>query len=171
MSKRTEPRQVDEQIPSSSSISSRIRPTRRGVLGLLVCLAIAVVALALFGREESESAPSEHVGPAVVEHVEGDDLSRIVLTSHAAERLGLETTPVRATPRGLVIPYSALIYTPQGETWAYTSPARLVFLRAPIEVERIEGDLAYLSDGPPAGTKVVAVGGAELYGTEFELGH
>jgi hypothetical protein len=34
-------------------------------------------------------------------------------------------------------------------------------------VERVVGDLAVLSDGPPVGTPVVTVGAALLYGTEI----
>jgi hypothetical protein len=33
------------------------------------------------------------------------------------------------------------------------------------------GGLAVLSAGPTAGTTVVSVGVAELFGTEFEVGH
>ena len=53
----------------------------------------------------------------------------------------------------------------------YTSPDTLEFLRVSVVVERIEGPLAYLSKGPPVRTDVVTTGAAELYGTEFELGH
>ena len=46
----------------------------------------------------------------------------------------------------------------------------LVYVRAPIDVIRIDGDRALLSDGPPLGTEVVTVGAAELLGTEYEVG-
>ncbi|HEX6867287.1 MAG TPA: hypothetical protein VF119_00710, partial [Candidatus Limnocylindrales bacterium] len=59
---------------------------------------------------------------------------------------------------------------PEGATWAYTNPEGLLFVRAPISVERIVGDLAILSEGPPAGTLVVTVGGAELWGAEHGVG-
>jgi hypothetical protein len=36
-------------------------------------------------------------------------------------------------------------------------------------VDRIEGDRVLLTDGPPAGTKVVTVGVTEVYGTELEV--
>jgi len=38
-------------------------------------------------------------------------------------------------------------------------------------VDYIEGDQAVLTEGLPAGTKVVTVGGQELFGAEFEIGH
>lgn len=140
-------------------------------LGALLCAAGAVAGVVLLGGKDSESAAIGHAEPAVLEHVEGESLSRVVLTPHAAERLGIETSPVRTAAKGTAVPYAALIYDPQGDTWVYTSPERLVFVRAPIEVDRIEGEVAYLSEGPASGTEVVAVGGAELYGVEFEVGH
>lgn len=69
-----------------------------------------------------------------------------------------------------VIPYSAVIYDLRGETWVYTNPEPLVFVRHAIHVDYIEGDLAVLLEGPPAGTKVATVGVAELFGTEFGVG-
>lgn len=65
-----------------------------------------------------------------------------------------------------VVPYAAVIYGLQGETWVYTNPEPLVFVRDPILVDYVEGDVAVLLDGPTAGTAVVTVGGAELYGAE-----
>jgi hypothetical protein len=38
-----------------------------------------------------------------------------------------------------------------------------------VEVSRVGGDQALLSDGPRAGTKVVTVGAAELLATEYEI--
>ena len=64
------------------------------------------------------------------------------------------------------IPYSAVIYDADGGTWAYTTSEHLTFVRDEIKVERIDGDTAYLSDGPAAGTEVVTVGAAELVGLE-----
>ena len=69
-----------------------------------------------------------------------------------------------------VIPYGAVIYDLYGETWVYTNPEPLVFVRHPIRVDYIEGDLAVLWEGPPAGTAVATVGVAELFGTEFGVG-
>ncbi len=65
-----------------------------------------------------------------------------------------------------VIPYAAVVYGLEGETWVYTNPEPLVFVRQPIIVDYIEGDQAYLTEGPPTGTSIVTVGVAELFGTE-----
>lgn len=66
----------------------------------------------------------------------------------------------------LVIPYAAVIYGVQGETWVYTLSEPLNYVRYPINIEYIEGGLAVLSEGPPPGTRVVTVGTAELLGAE-----
>jgi len=70
-----------------------------------------------------------------------------------------------------VVPYSALIYDSRGQTWVYTSPDPRSFVRQKVEVDYSQGDLAVFKDGPPTGTIVAAVGAAELYGTEFKVGH
>ena len=77
----------------------------------------------------------------------------------------------RSTTPQKVVPYSALIYDPFGLTWIYTSPEPRTFVRHQVQVDYIEGDVAILSDGPPTGTVVASVAVAELYGTEFEVGH
>jgi hypothetical protein len=65
-----------------------------------------------------------------------------------------------------IVPFAALLYGVHGETWVYTNPEPLVFVRAPVTVDYIEDNLAFLSEGPPAGTEVVTVGGSLLYGAE-----
>lgn len=72
--------------------------------------------------------------------------------------------------RRAVVPYSALIYDLNGDTWVYISPEPLVFMCHPVTVEYIEGDRAILSDGPPVGTTVATVGVAELYGADTGIG-
>ena len=69
------------------------------------------------------------------------------------------------------MPYSALIYDPQGQTWVYTNPQSRTFVRHKVEVDYIEDNLVVLNDGPPVGTVIASVAVAELYGAEFGLGH
>jgi hypothetical protein len=69
-----------------------------------------------------------------------------------------------------VAPYAAVLYDARGNTWAYTTPKPLTFVRQAIHIDYIEGDLAVLSDGPPSGTEVVIVGAAELFGAETGIG-
>jgi hypothetical protein len=113
--------------------------------------------------------------PSHVEAIEGSELSRVTLSEKAAQRLGIETAEVSSEEidgsRRQVIPYGAVIYDTKGATWAYTSPEPLTFVRQPVTINAIDGDRAVLSEGPGDGTTVVSVGAAELYGTEYEVGH
>jgi hypothetical protein len=134
---------------------------------------VLVLALSLAACKESP-AEEEAAGSdlATVEPVEGSDVARVTLTEEAAERIDVQTAAVeRGTgSAALSIPYAAVLYDPNGDTWTYTSPETLVFVRAPIDVIRIDGDHALLSTGPDPGTEVVTVGAAELLGTEYEVG-
>jgi hypothetical protein len=105
--------------------------------------------------------------PAAVEQINGTEFNRITLTAEAAKRLDVQTATVRSTGERTVIPYAAVLYDPDGRTWTYTSPERLVFVRKDISVDRIDGDSAILAKGPSAGTAVVTVGGDELWGVEY----
>jgi len=132
--------------------------------------------LQLSACSHKTAAPAK-VKPAHVEHIEGQEVSRITLTQRAAERLDIKTDmvrDVRAVRSGTMrkaVSYAAVLYDAKGNTWVYTNPDSQMFVRQRIVVDYIEGDMAVLTDGPPAGTKVVIVGAAELFGAEFEVGH
>ena len=114
------------------------------------------------------SSPPEGKGPdpATVK-ASGPGPARVTLSKEGAERIGVQTAPVRRAGGGrLEIPYAAILYAPDGKAYAFTEPERLTFDRRPITVASIHGRAAILSDGPPAGTKVVRVGASELYGAE-----
>jgi len=87
------------------------------------------------------------------------------------QRVRVELPLSASTTKRKVVPYSALIYDPHGQTWVYTGPKPRTFVRHKVEVDYIQGHVAVLKDGPPTGTVVASVGVAELYGTEFKLGH
>jgi hypothetical protein len=70
-----------------------------------------------------------------------------------------------------VVPYSAVFYDTRGNTWTYTNPEPLVFIRHRVEVESVSGNRAVLSEGPALGTKVVTAGAPELLGVEQKFGH
>jgi len=139
------------------------RPGLVMVLVAVVCLSPACKSSAA----EEEAGGSEL---ATVEPVEGSDVSTVTLTEEAADRIDVQTSTVESSNGELTIPYAAVLYDPAGDTWTFTSPEALTFVRAPIDVDKIVGDRALLSDGPPAGTDVVVVGAAELLGTEYEVG-
>jgi hypothetical protein len=146
--------------------------SRSWLITLVLISALGIVVYSGVAADETGAGQSE---PVYVEPIDGSSLSRITLTEQAAERIDLATTPVaddasNGVPNK-VIPYSAVIYSPNGETWTYTSPEPHVFVREAIAIERIEGDKAILTEGPAAGTEVVTVGAAELLGAESGLGH
>ena len=139
--------------------------------GLALVLILAGMLLAGCGQPTVNAAPGAAV---TVEPIEGTELARITLSEKAAERLAIQTEPVRDEARAgeprAVVPFAAVVYDALGNTWAYTSSEPLVFVRHAITVDFIEGDDAVLTDGPSAGTKVVTVGAAELYGAETGVG-
>jgi ABC-type oligopeptide transport system substrate-binding subunit len=136
---------------------------------MAVILMVASLSLVACSSAESSEENTEET-QAKVEDISGTDVKRVTLTSTGAQRLGIQTTPVSEMPFAggtyKVIPYAALLYDPEGATWAYTSPESLVFVRQPVDVNQIQGDVVVLSNGPPTGTQVVTTGVAELYGTE-----
>src|SRR5687767_10344475 len=127
------------------------------------------VILSIAGCSQETGAPAAEE-PAFVEEVPGSELSRITLSQLAAERLGIETASVGTLGGLLTIPYTALLYDSEGRTWTYTSPETNVFVRHEVVVDRIEGDVAVVAEGPPEGTAVVTIGAAELFGTETGVG-
>jgi hypothetical protein len=66
-----------------------------------------------------------------------------------------------------VVPYGAVYYDAKGRAWVYANPAPLTYERRAVSVERVVGNQAILSDGPPVGTPVVSTGAALLYGAEI----
>jgi hypothetical protein len=134
---------------------------------LAACLPLAAC------KQTSETAAADEGGPAKVEHLDGAEPTRVTLTEEAAKRLDIQTAAIRDMEIGgaqrKVIPYAAVLYDTEGNTWTYSSPDPLVFVRHKITVDRIEGEMAVLSDGPAAGTSVVTVGAQELYGSELEF--
>jgi hypothetical protein len=128
-------------------------------LFLLILMIVAALQLAACGPS---STTIDKISPSTLEKIEGSDLQRVILTEKAAERIGVKTVPVS----GQVVPYSAVIYDTEGNTWIYTNPAPLTFVRALIVIDRIEGDQAFLSNGLESDAPIVTVGVAEIYGAE-----
>jgi hypothetical protein len=144
-------------------------------ISLRVAALLLLAALSLAGCQRGGEDVAAVDEPAMVEPVEGsDDLLQVTLTADAAERIDLQTAAVRTQGEGAaertILPYSAIVYETDGETWVYTSTGGLSFVREHIAVQEIEGDRAVLSEGPSAGTEVVTVGVAELFGAEHGIG-
>jgi hypothetical protein len=138
---------------------------------LLVLLALVLLALTLPGcsQPSAEATPAGDAA-ASLQEIPGSDVKRIVLTEHALGNIGLQTSTTSADPKSgkLSVPYLAILYDSQGKTWVYTNPEPLVYVRQPVSVERIDGEVAQLSGGPAPGTMVVTLGAEELFGAELD---
>ena len=147
---------------------------RRRLWLVAVLIAVASTAFGAYQGLAGGSAAAEAADEreaAIVESVGNGDVKRVVLTERAAQRLDVKTARVRGAvlegKRQAVVPYAAILYDPTGETWVYTSPKPLVFVRHDVSVRRVQGDLAVLSRGPRLGAAVVTVGAPELWGVEY----
>lgn len=150
--------------------------TRSGRLTWIVATTtVFVLTIWAMNAGGPQAAELGHHSPSSVEAVEGSELAKVSLTAHGAQRIGLTLRRVErvAHPAGtLAVPYAALVYGADGTTWVYaTDGDALRFRRQVVEVATVTGDRAILSRGPAVGTEVAGLGSAELYGTEFEVGH
>ena len=141
-------------------------PKHLSVAGLVIGAAAILAGCA--------TATPEQAPPALIKPVAGSQIPQLQLTGRAVQRLGIVTQPVRQTraagrPAHEVIPYSAVVYDTDGSTWTYVNTAARTYERKPITVTEIDGAVAQLSAGPPAGSAVVTVGAAELLGTEYNI--
>ena len=146
--------------------------SRGTAAALLLLAALSLGAAACSRTVEAAESPSDAVR---LEPVEGTELSKVILSQRAAERLGIRTDRVRLQRQPgagtrKVIAHGAVLYDEHGDTWTFTSPAPLTFLRQKIDIDHITGPSVVLRDGPPAGTTVVTVGAAELLGAELGVG-
>jgi hypothetical protein len=135
---------------------------------LLALFAVAVASLALSACKEIETETATGYEPAKLEEI-NEDLKQVTLTEEGAARTGLKTARIRQSGGKKIVPYAALIYDTEGNTYVYTSPKRLTYLRKEVEVDRIDGNRAVVSKGPAAGTVVVTVGAAQVHGAELEV--
>jgi len=123
---------------------------------------LVLILASLLSACAPKASSTTKVSPVTLEPIEGTDFQRLILTEKAAQRLDIQTAEVSGTS----IPYAAVIYDTQGNTFVYTNPAPLTFVRASIMIDHIEGDQAILSEEIASGTAVVTLGVSELYGTE-----
>jgi hypothetical protein len=153
-------------------INRKCRRQLRAACAGLVLIA-CVVSLSACGEASSgyDYETASHHVPAKLEPIKGTDVQRVIFDAEAAKRVGLKTAQIRQDGQETVIPYDAVIYGADGNTYTYTAPEPLTYVRQEISIDRVAGDSVMLSDGPPTGTEVVTVGAAEVYGTEFEVAH
>jgi hypothetical protein len=139
--------------------------SRRRSSGMAALLVTAGLVLAGCGGS-AQGAANEPVKVASVEKPQDGGPGVVTLSEAAAKRLDIRATPVTAGPAGLVVPYTAVVYEPDGSSWVYVQTKELTYQRAAITVSTIAGDQATITSGPRAGTPVVSQGAAELVGVE-----
>lgn len=138
---------------------------------LIVVLVLILAALVLWTYKRTAQETKTKTSPAKVESIEGTKFSRVTLSDKATKRLNIQTDQVKGAGQGRkTIPYSAVLYGADGDTWTYINPEPFVFVRHPVKIDSIREGLVILSDGPQVGTGVVTVGAAELFGIELGIG-
>jgi hypothetical protein len=132
-----------------------------------LALALVAGALALGGCTQVEEFESKSA-PTSVKPLKGqEDIQQVTFTADAARRAGVRTAAVRSSGLETSIPYAALIYNEEGNTYTYVSRKPLVFVRTRIGVDHIANGRVVLRRGPPIGARVVTTGAAEVYSAEF----
>jgi hypothetical protein len=138
-------------------------------------IAISCLPFASCKKIEADAENGEQSAATVVhqEDKNPDQPTIITLTEEARKRIDVQTAPLHETDvngtKQSVLPFSALFYAPDGETWIYINTQLLTYVRQRVKVDRIVGDNVFLSQGPAAGTQVVTVGASLLYGSETEF--
>jgi hypothetical protein len=135
-------------------------------------LATGLVALAVVIAGCGTQAAGALDSPSRTVPVKGTNLSLVILTPEAAQRIGLRTAAVQppsAASAGATaaVPLAAVVYLSDGSTWVYAVTAKLTYERQRVTVASVSGETAMLQAGPALGTPVVVVGAAELLGSEY----
>src|SRR6185369_7552797 len=139
---------------------------------VLMAAAFTVCLAAPFASAQAAETAVKKVLPARVEATSDAKIMKVTLTPKAAERLGVVIDEVRADPSGRrIVPYASVLYDLTGKTWVYISADPLTFVRGAVVIDTIKGDNVYLTDGPPTGTKVLAAGVPQVFGSEVKVGH
>jgi Cu/Ag efflux pump CusA len=153
----------DRTLVTTGGSTMRIaRPLGIGALALVSGLGMAGCQAEASGAEQAIAAA------ASVEEAPDGGPALLRLTEDSIARLGLETEPVEGEPGDLTIPYAAVVYDAEGESWAFVEQEEEpgTYQRAPITITAVDGDTVSLSEGPEPGAQVVTVAAAELVGVE-----
>ena len=145
------------------------RSRRSRTLRWLAAGLAAIAAAVVLGACSAVESNLRENPPYTVEGPEDAAIKRVKMEDATAALLPVELTTVRERGKRTVVPHNAVIYNPDGDAFVYTKPQAETYIRAPIDIARVDGDDATLSKGPAAGTKIVTTGSAELLATEYEI--
>ena len=133
-----------------------------------IVLFLMILTLALAACQK-DADTQQHIEASIDASHPDSTLYRLRLTEQVAMRLKIEKVPVgehRSESSGTklkVIPKSAVLTDPNGNTWIYTNPTPGLYVRQHVRFDKIDGDSAFFTAGPPAGTDVVSVGAENLF--------
>ena len=134
------------------------------------CLVPLVMAGTLLMGSCATVEPTVHKPIPAVEITKGADESgpkTLTLTADAVRRLEVLTVVVE-DPKA--IPYTGVLYDKTGAPWVYSSPRERTYVRVPVTIDKVVGDIARVSEGPGVGTVVVTQAAIKLYGAETGVG-
>jgi len=138
----------------------------RSAAGAVIAAAAVLAALTGCG---ATSAPGEPA-TARMAHTGPHGALSVVLTPLGAQRVGVQSAAATAAGGGRsVVPYSALLYQPDGTSVVYTVTGPLTYTLATVSDASMQGSQVYLTGLTP-GTVVVTVGGEELLGVQDGVG-
>jgi hypothetical protein len=126
-------------------------------------ITIAVAGLAGCSSSSSSASPPPPAHLTAGSH----GAVSVVLTPLGAQRTGVRTAVATRAGRSgqTVVPYSALLYQPDGSSVIYTVTGPLTYTLVSVTVASVQGSQVYLTGLAP-GTTVVTVGGEELLGVQ-----
>jgi hypothetical protein len=154
----------------SNSNNRGARRARRARAAAGVAIVVTAVTAALAGCSTSSSVASQPPTFKVTT-TPGSSEPTITLTQLGATRIGLETAPVSVGQSGeATLPYSALLYEPNGRAAVYVSTGTLSFQRAFVTVGAIGGDTVTVTSGVTPGQRVATDGAEELLGAQNGVG-
>ena len=85
----------------------------------------------------------------------------------AGQRVQLDIAVKGSEAPRLVLPWSAVLFDPQGGAWVYEQTAPQTFTHRRVSILRVSGTEAVLEAGPAVGATIIITGAAELFGAEF----
>jgi|SRR5215469_5215529 len=149
--------------------ASRPRGGFRAAVPATGAVAVAAVAAALTGCSATSSSVVSAPPPAQLKMING--VQSVVLTTTGAERIGLRTAKAASGQGGVVtIPYSALLYEPNGQAAVYVPNGQLAYTRHLVTVDVITGNDVLVTSGVMPGESVVTSGAEELLGVQNGVG-